>query len=237
MLSLSTSFFVAICLYLSVYSVQATVFMCNRTISCGCSRNNANINARIVGGEIAASHSWGWAVSLRMSPTRNMCGGTIVSRNYILTAAHCVNDIFVASMLTVVVGADTILGNEGQKIQVATIIMHPGYNPLTNENDIALLLLRTPINFGDANVAKICLPSVLAVEQYRYPIVNKPLVAIGWGTLSSGGSAPDTLRQVTVKAVDSDAKTCKPSIRNTRLQFCAAVNGGGKGRLHLIIIE
>ncbi|CAF3334871.1 unnamed protein product [Rotaria sp. Silwood1] len=66
-------------------------------------------------------------------------------------------------------------------------------------------------------------------EQLRYPIVNKPLVAIGWGRNCSGGSSPNTLRQVTVKTIEDTEKMCKNLIENIKLQFCAAVNGGGKG--------
>ncbi|CAF3355408.1 unnamed protein product [Rotaria sp. Silwood1] len=133
------------------------------------------------------------------------------------------------SMLSVVVGADTLNSTEGQRLRLSKIFIHPNYNPKTDENDIAILHLSKPINFSDFNVAKICIPSMSESEQLRYPIVNKPLVAIGWGRNCSGGSSPNTLRQVTVKTIEDTEKMCKNLIENIKLQFCAAVNGGGKG--------
>ena len=107
--------------------------------------------------------------------------------------------------------------------------MHPNYNAASKENDIAILYLSTPIDFSDTNVARICLPNVTNSERSRYPAVKNSIVAIGWGTTSSGGSASLTLRQVTVQTVAKDDSTCKPTIKNANLQFCAAVRGGGKG--------
>jgi secreted trypsin-like serine protease len=226
------------CIYLSRYSVQATVFSCNASFTCGCSRFNADINARIVGGETAANHSWGWAVSLRDYLDRSICGASIISRNYILTAAHCVEvNMYTPNLLSVVVGADTINSRERQNRSLTKIFIHPQYNQNTKENDIAILYLSQPIDLSDVNVAKICLPAVKKAEQSRYPIVKKPIVAIGWGRTSSGGVSPNALRQVTVNTVDSKDKTCKGTIQNSKLQFCAAVNGGGKGKSHIFHIS
>jgi len=229
MMRLLTIVSLAICIHLRQYSVEATVFVCNATAACGCSRNDADVRLRIVGGDTAVSHSWGWAVSLRDYSDESICGGSILSPNYVLTAAHCVVDsVGIANLYSVVVGADRLSSSEGQKISLSRIIIHPSYNRKTNENDIALLYLSKPINLADPNVAKMCLPAVPELEQSRYPVVTKSIVAIGWGTTSQGGSVSDTLRQVTVKTVASKDKTCKSTIRNDKLQFCAAVSGGGK---------
>ena len=229
---------VAVCIHLGQYSSEATLFQCNRTAACGCSLNNANINARIVGGEIAASHSWGWSVSLNRATSRGICGGAILSGSYVLTAAHCVNsDALKPSLFSVVVGKDSLNTTGGQQINVSRIFVHPNYNTRTLENDIALLYLSTPINLRDDNVAKICLPAVSRSQRTYYPVDKKPVVAIGWGTTSSGGSASSSLRQVTVNVVNNKDTTCKSIMKNSDLQFCAAVRGGGKGRLLLCLCE
>ena len=217
--------------YLHTFSVDATLFSCNTTLSCGCSRANANINARIVGGEVAVDHSWGWAVSIRSYFGNHVCGGMIISPRYVLTAAHCVEDyIFSANRLSIVVGSNSLNGADGQRFTLTRIISHPSYNSGTKENDIAILQLSGAIDFKNNNVAKICLPNVTPTEQSRYPIVTESVVAIGWGHTTFDGDFSNSLQQVTVKTVASKESKCKVSIRNTNLQFCAAVNGGGKGR-------
>ena len=219
-----------VCVSLNQHLVQATIFACNTSAPCGCSANEVNINARIVGGEPSASHSWGWAVSMRVYKTQHFCGGSIISPSFVLTAAHCVDDPRLSRLeITVAVGTDTLTDNSGQRIVVSKIYKHPGWNSYTKENDIAILKLKKAISFNDRNIAKLCLPSLTEYRDVDFPWVNSKLVAIGWGSTSSGGSSSNVLRQVTVAAVGSREAKCSNSIQNTRVQFCAAVDGGGKG--------
>ncbi len=184
----------------------------------------------MVGGEPSASHSWGWAVSLRVASTLHFCGGSIVSPHYVLTAAHCVSDPQIVGLqITAAVGTDTLTDNSGQRIKVSKIYKHSGWNSVTKENDIALLKLDKAISFKDRNIAKLCLPSLTGYTDVDFPWVNSKLVAIGWGSITSGGSSSNVLRQVTIEAVGDREPKCSNSIHNTRVQFCAAVEGGGKG--------
>lgn len=45
-------------------------------------------NVKIVGGRMALAHSWPWMISLRINNS-HICGGTLIHKNWILTAAHC----------------------------------------------------------------------------------------------------------------------------------------------------
>lgn len=219
-----------LCIFFNQYSVQATVYSCNITAPCGCSQNNVVINSRIIGGELAASHSWGWAVSLRVPNNKHFCGGTLISSHYVLTAAHCVEDPKISKAeITAAIGTDNLYDNNGQRSVVSKIYIHPRWNTKTKENDIAILKLKKAISFTDKSVAKLCLPSLISYTDTEFPWTNTKLVAIGWGTTSFGGSVSSILRQVTIVAVGSKESKCSNSIKNVRLQFCAAVNGGGKG--------
>jgi len=63
---------------------------------CGISTNAPN-SARIVGGNEAKPHSWPWMVFIQCSYVKAQdqetyereCGGTIISDNWVVTAAHC----------------------------------------------------------------------------------------------------------------------------------------------------
>ena len=45
---------------------------------------------RIVGGEEANPHSWPWQISLGYGSSSHFCGGSVLSQNWAITAAHCV---------------------------------------------------------------------------------------------------------------------------------------------------
>jgi transmembrane serine protease 2 len=221
---------VTVFILINKYSVEAMTYACNTTAPCGCSLNDVVINSRIVGGEPAVSHSWAWAVSLRISGNKHFCGGSILSSHYVLTAAHCVDDPIMSRIeLTAAVGTDTTYDGVGQRITVSKIYIHPGWNSVTKENDIAILKLKKAISFKDKSIAKLCLPTTNGVTDTDFPLTDSKLVAVGWGTTSSGGVASSNLRQVTIGAVSNAAPKCRNSIKNTRVQFCAAVDGGGKG--------
>jgi len=229
-----------LCNYSSLHLIQAIIFECKPTDPCGCSRNNVDINLRIVGGETVAYRSWGWAVSVRNSYDVHICGGTILSKYFILTAAHCFLKVSEEYLpYSIAVGIDSLLSTTGQIRIVSQIIIHPKWNSTGTENDIAILKLNTSILMNDTNIAKICLPKVTKLQQVRYPILHSSLVAIGWGiTTWEDFISPMYLRQVTLEAIDNTESKCNKIIKNVHLQFCAAVIGGGKGNeIDLIIFK
>ena len=135
---------------------EQAVYPCNANASCGCSTNSATVS-RIVGGENASSSTWGWAVSLNINNTY-LCGGSIISSSWVVTAAHCA-DGFTPSQFTIYAGS-LIRWSGTQNRSVSQIIVHPDYNSTTLENDIALLQLSSPLSMSDPNVSQICLPDV-----------------------------------------------------------------------------
>ncbi|CAF2454736.1 unnamed protein product [Rotaria sp. Silwood2] len=219
-----------LCFSHNQYVVQATIYSCNTAAPCGCSKTPVNINARIFGGEIAASHSWGWSVSLRKSDIGHFCGGSILSPSYVLTAATCVYKInLTTTELTVVVGTDNLDDNIGQRSAVSEIYVHPKWNqqwhPTWNstkfENDIAILKLKEAISFDDDNIAKLCLPSSYDTIETDFPLINSQLVAVGWGETEldpcqgdSGGPLmyySDIYKQWMIAGITSFLTACETS--------------------------
>ncbi|CAF0811972.1 unnamed protein product [Rotaria sp. Silwood1] len=158
----------------------------------------APIRTRIVGGQDAAPHSWPWLVSLQYHGG-HFCGGTLIDEYHVLTAAHCLQDSSMFnSNLKVVAGLHAqSRPNESQvqHKQIASIMNHQGYNENTQENDIAIIRLASPVRL-DSYVNVACLPQ-------KDPAVNENVMIAGWGTTSFGGSSPDALRQANVLIMNS----------------------------------
>jgi len=133
-----------------------TVYSCDTNATCGCSTNPVSIT-RIVGGQDAGTATWGWIVAISID-NNYLCGGSIISSSWIITAAHCVNG-YSASQITIYAGS-IILWLGTQTREASQVIVHSGYNPSTYVNDIALLELDSPLTMSDPNISPICIPSV-----------------------------------------------------------------------------
>ena len=156
-------------LLIHVHPSEQLVYPCNSTAACGCSTNAASVT-RIVGGEVASSSTWGWAVSIKLG-IGGLCGGSIIASQWILTAAHCVTS-YTASQITVYAGSNTMWS--GQSRSVSTIFSHSSYSSSTKQNDIALLYLSSSLNMADPNVKIACIPSVSSgtLSAGEWPPVN-----------------------------------------------------------------
>lgn len=116
-------------------------------------------DGRIVGGE-TAPRSYPYQISLqvlipiyiaffptgRKEYTHN-CGGSIVSENCVLTAAHCVVD-YKPKDLSILAGTNKLRGGDGERYYIQDIKVHPNYEELVT-SDIAVMKINGTFNFSD----------------------------------------------------------------------------------------
>jgi trypsin len=113
---------------------------------------------KITGGTNADISAFPWQVYYVSG--NNLCGGSIISENWVVTAAHCTrNDngsVISTSDMAIKVGAtDPTDPAQGKVYGISEVIVHPNYNSQTLENDIALLNVAGSINFPNATPIKL----------------------------------------------------------------------------------
>ncbi|XP_064101024.1 serine proteinase stubble-like [Macrobrachium nipponense] len=193
---------------------------------CRCGRRNPVV--RIVGGQPTTVHEYPWQVGLTtLLSNKPFCGGSIISNQWVLTAAHCAAGAS-PSNLYVVIGehnwATTSETNVAQKIKALFMIVHPQYNSATLDNDMGLIKLAYAVTFpADNKIAPVCLPD----PGNDYANVNATVT--GWGTTTSGGTQPQELYEVVVPTMTNTK--CQQSYGTNSItanMICAGVDAGGK---------
>ena len=178
---------------------------------------------RIVGGQEAEPGEFPWQVALvTRGSSRPFCGGTLLSSHTVLTAAHCLTGL-TTSRFRLVVGEHDYTRSDGEEtIQPASFTIHPAYNSASQDNDFAIVKLRTPVTFS-TRVLPACLPS----QGNNYD--RAAAVVTGWGTLSSGGSQPTRLYEAAVNTQSNrectSSSTAYSSGQITANMICAAGPG------------
>eukprot|EP00069_Balaena_mysticetus_P022101 bmy_14026T0 len=103
---------------------------------------------KIIGGYRCTRHSQPWQAALLAGPCRSfLCGGSLLSDRWVITAAHCARPI-----LRVALGKHNmkILEITQQVLRVIRQVPHPQYNSRTIDNDLMLLKLERPARPGRA---------------------------------------------------------------------------------------
>ncbi|XP_065121904.1 ovochymase-1 isoform X2 [Paramisgurnus dabryanus] len=176
---------------------------------------------RIIGGQEAWAHSWPWQVSLDYSDMQ-ACGGAILDLQWVITAGHCFRRYKKASLWTAVVGRHNLENaNESchQSVGVEKIITHENFNQKTNENDVALLKLQSPLQFNEC---------VRPVAIWNSDVLSQEMCTVtGWGAIRENGPRASRLQEVNVTVFKQE--TCNQFFRGKMHEFmmCAGADAGG----------
>ncbi|CAF0826359.1 unnamed protein product [Brachionus calyciflorus] len=224
----------------------------NECIKCGLEGKSL----KIVGGEQAEGNSWPSLALIwfdykfdiddqTYSYSTNVCGGTLINQDTILTAAHCfmtsvrvteTDGLMVElnryhstfeSMYTIYLGAyDKTKLQNTTKMKVKSFILHPNYNDSNYLNDIAIIKLAQKVNVNQ-QVQIACVPNNSRID---YPNENVKAYIAGWGANDTDGTIyPDILKQAVITIYNSSM--CKDVLndlnKNWDKQICAGKYEGG----------
>ncbi|XP_044306233.1 serine protease 55 [Varanus komodoensis] len=159
-----------------------------------------------------------WQVSIE-TKDKPVCGGAILSSWWILSAAHCfMGDTF--SDLQIVVGSKK---DAPETRKLDRVVIHQDFNGVSLVNDVALILLDSPVGFGDAK-APICLPLLHDLGMWR-----DCWVAARGPSVPAGGNAKSAhvLQKVQMSLIGREA--CSKQVPGLAGDvFCAVSEEGGK---------
>lgn len=193
----------------------------------------------IIGGSEAQSGLWPWQIAVLDQQQRLVCGGTLISSEFVLTAAHCVR-----GMMSIVAGEYNLADRDSedrQERRVARAFKHPQYRGDTIvDNDIALLKLASPLQLTQ-RVWPACLPlqseelesevnaTILGWGATRYLMGRDGKVKVERDDMLQEARVPivdfEECKQIYGKYVDINHFVCA-GYREGRIDSCAGDSGG-----------
>ncbi len=201
-------------------------------------------NKRIVGGEpvvdsrtpmtseqITEISQWPWMVALS-NRGYQFCGASLIDRQWLLTAAHCLYDPIVQGVnphfeITAIFLQSDLSKNSSQSFQrkITEITLHPDYDYNLDLNDIALLKLDQPVD----EINPVQLPGS-AYDAFTVSAGTMTTV-LGWGITQDRYDSKNILRKVELPITEQNR--CSDIMQNFAINIedhmiCAGYPEGGK---------
>ncbi|KAG5668748.1 hypothetical protein PVAND_016675 [Polypedilum vanderplanki] len=174
----------------------------------------SNMSEKIVDGTKSSIEKYPYIVSLeKINNPYYRCAGSLISEKHVLTAAHCVYGVS-KSKITVRVNS-TFYGKGGKVISLKKIKIHPRYDLITDDYDIAVLELSENVNIRP-----------IRLRRTKPPKSGSSAKVAGWGETSFQGRVSNELLDATVFIVDK--RVCRKAYGYAITTRMLCANGDGK---------
>ncbi|XP_013910871.1 PREDICTED: uncharacterized protein LOC106540319 [Thamnophis sirtalis] len=176
---------------------------------CGQSRKS-----QIVGGQDASTGKWPWQVTI-LRNLQPYCGASIISDQWILSAAHCFYKCSPGYTYMALLGTHQLfnLSHGAVFARLKKIILHPDFNgKIASLGDIALIQLETPVDFTNS-----IMPIYLPTSSEKLSTKTNCWVT-GWGEIKYKVpflKPPLTLQEVKLSLINQ--KNCKRIYNNFKV--------------------
>uniref|UniRef100_A0A8C4UIP1 matriptase n=1 Tax=Falco tinnunculus TaxID=100819 RepID=A0A8C4UIP1_FALTI len=197
--------------------------------NCNCGIRSYIRKSRIVGGQNSDVGEWPWQVSLHVKGQGHICGASLISESWLVSAAHCFLQLqgirySEPSLWTAYLGLTDQGNRNGANVQtrkIKRIISHSYFNDYTYDYDIAVVELQTPVTFSSV-VQPICLPDAT----HNFP-VGKDLWVTGWGATMEGGSGASVLQKAEIRLINQTVCNELLTDQLTPRMMCVGILTGG----------
>ncbi|XP_049871094.1 chymotrypsin-2-like [Pectinophora gossypiella] len=159
--------------------------------------------SRVVGGFEAPANFSKFHTSLQNLNGNHVCGGAVISIRHIVTAAHCVIDIY-PEYIQVVVGT-TNLDVGGLRYNVSSIKVHEDYDLHLKVNDIAVLKIKGSFDKEHVQIVNIYLGKLTEGDT---------VILSGFGAKEPNGETSRQMYALNLSVFNQDI--CKYAMRYVR---------------------